>query len=45
MVTDRLIIREITLDDIDELYDIYADEEVIKYIYILHLLTLELILF
>lgn len=32
MTTDRLIIREITLDDIDELYDIYADEEVTKYI-------------
>lgn len=29
--TDRYLIREITLDDIDALYELYSDEEVKKY--------------
>ena len=30
-VTDRLVIREHTMDDIDDLYDIYADPEASRY--------------
>ena len=30
--TENVIVREITLDDIDRLYEIYSNEDVVKYI-------------
>jgi RimJ/RimL family protein N-acetyltransferase len=32
LTTERLYLREITVEDVDRIYEIYADEEVTKYI-------------